>query len=572
MPHPDMNANGGHPDEGLLHEWLDDQLSPIRAAEMQAHIAGCAACGARVAEARGLIAASHRILSALDEVPSDVIPINFSVASNAESNSADMPSDGIVSIDTARNAAPAAAPRRVFSWQRVAPIAALLLVGVMLARSGFRNDTALKSEDFRVPSAVSESAAAPAAAAPAAVATGDATPPANSADRVADGPTSAPRAEARRSAALPEQVTPAPTASARQAKAAKASEPQQVASATSDARRSASASAKTRSATVVADSAIVASAPPGSAAGAPVPAVALAPLPLLTADQMTARADATGRVTAAGGGRGGRGGSVGGGVGVGGRSGGRSTAEPPTMVANAAASGTVSNATSVGASMASAPSAGAPLASSPAPAARDSSGRRAALETGQRALAQGQRVTDPSDSTAARSTLQLRGLFIDRAVGMTITPAPAVVTTPTFDSVTVERTECSPACELTSLHVDALGMVRYTVGTGNAQRSISSQLTAVQRSQLRILMTQSFSNSLLHRGRTVCSSPPATRERQNPRDAAPELQLLLDMPGSATLRLEQRCAKSVTELREIGARVDAIAGTDALKRKLPPRL
>ena len=29
MPHPDIGAHweGGHPDEGLLHEWLDEQLS-----------------------------------------------------------------------------------------------------------------------------------------------------------------------------------------------------------------------------------------------------------------------------------------------------------------------------------------------------------------------------------------------------------------------------------------------------------------------------------------------------------------------------------------------------------------
>ena len=63
-----------HPDEGTIHAWLDGQLPQEEAAEVEAHTATCAECAAIVAEARGLIAASSRIVSALDIVPAGVIP------------------------------------------------------------------------------------------------------------------------------------------------------------------------------------------------------------------------------------------------------------------------------------------------------------------------------------------------------------------------------------------------------------------------------------------------------------------------------------------------------------------
>jgi len=63
-----------HPDEGTIHAWIDGQLSPEQASEITAHVAGCAECAAMVAEARGLVAASTRILTALDDVPGGVIP------------------------------------------------------------------------------------------------------------------------------------------------------------------------------------------------------------------------------------------------------------------------------------------------------------------------------------------------------------------------------------------------------------------------------------------------------------------------------------------------------------------
>ncbi|MGI9044410.1 MAG: anti-sigma factor family protein [Gemmatimonadaceae bacterium] len=63
-----------HPDEGTIHAWLDSQMSAEEGAEIEAHAATCAECAASIAEARGLTAASSRIVSSLDIVPGDVIP------------------------------------------------------------------------------------------------------------------------------------------------------------------------------------------------------------------------------------------------------------------------------------------------------------------------------------------------------------------------------------------------------------------------------------------------------------------------------------------------------------------
>ena len=63
-----------HPDEGTIHAWLDGELSPSEAEQVETHTRECAECAQKVAEARGLIAASTRILTALDNVPSGVVP------------------------------------------------------------------------------------------------------------------------------------------------------------------------------------------------------------------------------------------------------------------------------------------------------------------------------------------------------------------------------------------------------------------------------------------------------------------------------------------------------------------
>jgi anti-sigma factor RsiW len=63
-----------HLDEGTIHSWLDGELTGDEAARVDAHIKECPECAAAVAEARGFIAASSRILTALDNAPRGVIP------------------------------------------------------------------------------------------------------------------------------------------------------------------------------------------------------------------------------------------------------------------------------------------------------------------------------------------------------------------------------------------------------------------------------------------------------------------------------------------------------------------
>ena len=69
-----MTEKIGHLDEGTIHAWLDGALAPDESAQVEAHANSCTECAALVAEARGLIAASSRILSSLDAVPAGVLP------------------------------------------------------------------------------------------------------------------------------------------------------------------------------------------------------------------------------------------------------------------------------------------------------------------------------------------------------------------------------------------------------------------------------------------------------------------------------------------------------------------
>jgi hypothetical protein len=68
-----------HLDEGTIHSWLDGALSADEAARVEAHVAECPQCAAVVAEARGFIAASSRILTALDHLPGGVVPAATSI-------------------------------------------------------------------------------------------------------------------------------------------------------------------------------------------------------------------------------------------------------------------------------------------------------------------------------------------------------------------------------------------------------------------------------------------------------------------------------------------------------------
>ena len=63
-----------HLDEGTIHAWLDGALNEERARQAEEHAARCTQCAVAVADARGYIAASTRILSSLDDVPRGVVP------------------------------------------------------------------------------------------------------------------------------------------------------------------------------------------------------------------------------------------------------------------------------------------------------------------------------------------------------------------------------------------------------------------------------------------------------------------------------------------------------------------
>jgi hypothetical protein len=117
-----MNATE-HPDEGLIHAWLDDALSADEAERLAAHVQSCADCQARVAEARGLIAGASRIVAALDDVPAGTRP------GWAQGAIADGPA-GEVSAGGARD------PRAggsLWRWLRVTPGRAALAATILVA-------------------------------------------------------------------------------------------------------------------------------------------------------------------------------------------------------------------------------------------------------------------------------------------------------------------------------------------------------------------------------------------------------------------------------------------------------
>ena len=58
-----------HPDEGTLHAYIDGELPGAEAKALEAHVATCASCSAALAEARGLVAATSQVITALDAAP-----------------------------------------------------------------------------------------------------------------------------------------------------------------------------------------------------------------------------------------------------------------------------------------------------------------------------------------------------------------------------------------------------------------------------------------------------------------------------------------------------------------------
>src|SRR5215217_6913207 len=115
-----------HPDEGLIHAWLDDALGAAEAERIAAHVRTCAECQARVAEARGLIAGASRIVAALDEVPAGSRPgwAQSALATGGVEG-------GVVPAATTGGAAGGTS---LWRWLRVTParaaVAATLLVAI----------------------------------------------------------------------------------------------------------------------------------------------------------------------------------------------------------------------------------------------------------------------------------------------------------------------------------------------------------------------------------------------------------------------------------------------------------
>jgi hypothetical protein len=70
------------PDEGLIHTWLDGELDAAEAARVEALVKSDPEWAAAAAEARGLIAASSRIIGALDDVPGNVVPVTKPVVAS----------------------------------------------------------------------------------------------------------------------------------------------------------------------------------------------------------------------------------------------------------------------------------------------------------------------------------------------------------------------------------------------------------------------------------------------------------------------------------------------------------
>jgi hypothetical protein len=70
-----MIDDDAHPDEGSIHALLDGALSGIERSRIEAHVAKCETCRARVAEARGLMAGASRVIASLDETPTKVLQV-----------------------------------------------------------------------------------------------------------------------------------------------------------------------------------------------------------------------------------------------------------------------------------------------------------------------------------------------------------------------------------------------------------------------------------------------------------------------------------------------------------------
>jgi anti-sigma factor RsiW len=164
-----------HLDEGTIHAWLDGQLPREEAQQVEAHIADCRPCADAVAEARGLIAASTRILTALDNVPRDVLPASPPMSERAT------PKPAIVNDPPATGPAHERARRRWFNGVTLAAAATIVVaVGTtILMRPGYKQRLDLANRSGSTAVSVRSSDSFPVAASlPAVAGTPAAAPPA----------------------------------------------------------------------------------------------------------------------------------------------------------------------------------------------------------------------------------------------------------------------------------------------------------------------------------------------------------------------------------------------------------
>lgn len=149
-----------HIEEGTIHAWLDDALASDEAARVEQHVRECAECAAAVAEARGLIAASTRILSALDDVPAGVVPRRVE-GTDAKDLAVAVGTPADVSAEQAKGAGAAPVRRHRPWWQRpqFAAAAGIAFVAVALSVVWQRSPQRTVSDFAR--EVASEPAAAP---------------------------------------------------------------------------------------------------------------------------------------------------------------------------------------------------------------------------------------------------------------------------------------------------------------------------------------------------------------------------------------------------------------------------
>lgn len=271
------------PDEGLIHAWLDGELDAAEAARVEKLVAEDAEWGAAAAEARGLVAASSRILGALDVVAGDVIPGGGRAA----------PAPDVPRIPTPQVAS---RWRRTPNWLRVAAGAVLVAgIGYLANRDG-------RAESGVMMVADSPSVAAPVAAREAvsdASAGAAASSPVREEAREARAQAGTRTAEPVASLAAPPAVAPPATPTAELARAA---EDRAVTAESLATGRRAEAEAleqRLRSSDLRLEQVVVTGVPAASAA-AGAPAAAPPPAPTPTAKRALAEAPAVAQKMAAG--------------------------------------------------------------------------------------------------------------------------------------------------------------------------------------------------------------------------------------------------------------------------------